>query len=398
MIEPQNIPWSEKYRPKNFKDIKGQELAVSGVKLFLEKFPKKRALILHGTPGTGKTSLAYAIASDMDAEILELNASDFRNKEKIESIITPASKQQSLFRRNKIILVDEVDGISSIKDRGGLTELIDIIENTSFPIIITANDIWKKDFNDLRSKSEVVQLKEVDYKVIREILEITCKKEDCVVSNDVLTSIAIKSRGDIRAALNDLQILSKSESKDLIKEVGDRNKEQSIFQAMQYIFKNSKIDNNMLKIFDEVNMPLDEIFLWVEENIPLEYSGQELYKAFDLLSLADVYRGRIRRNRHWRFLVYQSFLLGPAIASVKKNNRSGWVSYRKPSRILKIWLQNQRSLKKKSICKKYAVYCHISTKTAMKDFMVLKMILKDEKIRNELKLSEEEVAYLDKPI
>jgi len=398
MIEPQNIPWSEKYRPKKFKDVKGQELAINKIKDFLESFPKKRAVILHGAPGTGKTSLAYGVASETDAEILELNASDFRNKEKIKSIIMPASEQMSLFKRNKIILVDEVDGISAIKDRGGLTELLSIIETTSFPIIITANDIWKKDFNELRSSSEVVQLKEIDYKTIREIMISICEKENCVVSSDVLTSIAIKARGDIRAALNDLQIISKSESKELLKDFGERNKEQSIFQAMQYVFKNAKIDASMLKVFDEVNMPLDEIFLWVEENIPMEYSGLELYKAFDALSLADVFRGRIRRNRHWRFMVYESFLLGPAIASVKKNNRTGWVSYRKPSRILKIWLQNQRSLKKKSISKKYAVYCHISTKTAMKDFMLLKMILKNEKVRKELRLSEEEIAYLDKPV
>ena len=398
MIEPQNIPWSEKYRPKKFFEIKGQELAIDKMKNFLKSFPKTKAVILHGPPGTGKTSLAYGVASELDAEILELNASDFRNKEKINSIIAPASAQKSLFKKNKIILVDEVDGISSIKDKGGLSELLDIIDNTSFPIIITANDIWKRDFNDLRSKSEVIQLKEIDYKTIRDIMSVICEKENCVVANDVLTSIAIKSRGDIRAALNDLQIMSKSESKDLLKELGERNKEQSIFQAMQQIFKNFKIDERMIKVFDEVNMPLDEIFLWIEENIPMEYTGEELYKAFDALSLADVFRGRIRRNRHWRFMVYESFLLGPAIASVKKENKTNWTSYRKPSRILKIWLQNQRNLKKKTICKKYALYCHISTKTAMKDFMLLKIILKNDKVRSNLKLSEEEIAYLDKPI
>ena len=398
MMNMDNVPWCEKYRAKCFDDIKGQDLAVDKVKIFMKSFPKKRAVALHGAPGVGKTSLAYAVASEMDAEVLELNASDFRNKAKIAEIVGPASQQKSLFKKNKIILIDEVDGISSMKDRGGIAELLILMEKSSFPVIITANDIWGKKFNLLRRKAEVVQLKEVDYKTVLKILMDVCEKENCVVSGEVLTSIAIKSRGDIRAALNDLQILSKMDSPELVKEVGDRNKEQSIFTSLQHVFQNANIDEEMLRVYDEVNMPIDDIFLWIEENLPLAYNGEELCNALDALSLADVFRGRIRRQRHWRFMVYEYFLLGAGIASVKKYNRSGWTQYRKPSRILKIWLQNQRAAKKKTICQKYAKHCHISTKTAMKDFMLLKVILSNGGIREGLKLSEDEIAYLDKPI
>jgi len=398
MINKENIPWTEKYRARYFKDVRGQDVAIDKVKIFLKSFPRKKAAILYGSPGVGKTSLAYAIALEMDAEILELNASDLRNKTKINEIIGGASQQKSLFRKNKIILVDEVDGVSAIKDKGGLGELLVLIEKSSFPMIITANDIWQKKFGLLRQKAELIGFKEVDYKIVLQILNEVCEKENCVVSRDVLASIAIKARGDIRAALNDLQILSKMDVPILLKEVGDRDKEQSIFSALQHIFKNAKIDSEMINVFEEVNMPIDEIFLWIEENIPIEYKGVELAKAFDSLSIADVFRGRIQRQRHWRFMVYEYFLLGPGIAGVKQYNRTGWTSYKKPSRILKIWLQNQRAAKKKSICQKYARYCHISTKTAMKDFMLLKVILQREDIRKELKLNDDEIAYLDKPI
>jgi replication factor C large subunit len=398
MMNMDNAPWCEKYRVKYFSDIRGQDLAVDKIRLFLKTFPKKKAIALHGPPGVGKTSLAYAIASEMDAEILELNASDFRNKAKIGEIVGPATQQKSLFRKNKIILVDEVDGISAMKDRGGLGELLALLDKSAFPIIITANDIWQSKFNLLRRKSEVVQLKEVDYKEVLKILMDVCEKENCVVSGEVLTSIAMKSRGDIRAALNDLQLLSKMDSPELIKEVGERNKEQSIFSSLQYVFKTAKIDDEMIRVYDEVNMPIDDIFLWIEENLPLEYKGEELAKALDALSLADVFRGRIRRQRHWRFMVYEYFLLGPAIAGVKKYNRTGWTAYKKPSRILKIWLQNQRAAKKKTICQKYAKHCHISTKTAMKDFLLLKVILQKTDIREELRLTDDEIAYLDKPL
>jgi replication factor C large subunit len=398
MMNMDNVPWCEKYRATSFEDVKGQELAIDKVKMFLKSFPKKRAVALHGPPGIGKTSLAYAVASEMDAEVLELNASDFRNKAKIAEIVGPASRQKSLFKKSKIILIDEADGVSAMKDRGGITELMVLLERSAFPVIVTANDIWDKKFSALRKKADVVALKEVDKKIVVDILREVCEKENCAVSEDVLTSIALKARGDIRAALNDLQILSKMDSPDLLREVGDRNKEQSIFGALQHVFQNAKIDEEMLRVYDEVNMPIDDVFLWVEENLPIAYKGEELCRALEVLSLADVFRGRIRRQRHWRFMVYEYFLLGAGVASVKEYNRGGWAQYKKPSRILKIWLQNQRAAKKKTICEKYSRVCHISVKTAMKDFMLLREILRSSSIRKELDLSIDEVAYLDKEV
>jgi replication factor C large subunit len=396
MMNLKNIPWSEKYRAKGFDDVQGQDLAVDKVKVFLKSFPKKKAIVLHGPPGVGKTSLAYAVASENDAEILELNASDFRNKAKISEIVGPASRQASLFGKGKIILIDEVDGISAMKDRGGLVTLLGLLAKSAFPIIITANDIWNKKFSMLRKKAEIVALKEVDYKVVLKILMDVCESENVAVSGEVLKGIAIRARGDIRAALNDLEILSKMEVKELMTEVGERDKEKSIFEALQFVFQKSKINEDMLKVYDNVNVSLDEVFLWVEENLAVVYSGEELCLALDRLSLADVYRGRIRKQRHWRFMIYEYFLLGAGVASVKKYDRGGWTSYKKPSRILKIWLQNQRAAKKKSICEKYAKVAHISVKGAMKDFLLLRMVLGSDKIREELDLNGDEIAYLDK--
>src|SRR3989344_9403195 len=132
--------WAEKYRPIYFEDIRGQEEAVAKIKDFIKNFPlKKRAIILYGHTGTGKTTLAHVAAKETNSEIFELNASDLRNKLKLKETLKPAIEQQSLIKKSKIILVDEADGITGT-DYGGVQELIELIDETTYPIIITAND------------------------------------------------------------------------------------------------------------------------------------------------------------------------------------------------------------------------------------------------------------------
>lgn len=395
----ENLPWVEKYRAKSYNDIKGQDFAISKIKSFLSNFPKKKTIILHGPCGVGKTSLVYATSYETESELLELNASDLRDKKKISEIIGNSVQQKSLFNKNKIILIDEVDGISSSKDRGGLNELLGLIEKSCFPIFITANNIWNKKFNLLRTKSELIGFKDINYKIVLDVLKNICNNENLNISMDVLTSISVKAKGDLRAAINDLQLISQLKDTSIIQsdEIKGRNKEESIFIALQHIFKNNNVDEFMIRVFDEVNMPIDELFLWIDENIPLEYKNrEELALAYNALSLADIFRGRIYRKQHWRFLVYEYFLLSGGIAASKKQNRGGFTNYKRPSRILKIWLNNQRTAKKKSICQKYAKYTHISIKRAMRDFMLIKIILKNEKIRQDLRLTNEEVDFLDK--
>ena len=153
-------PFTEKYRSKSLKDIENQQEAIQKLKRFISGFgknSKKKAAIVYGPSGSGKTSLIYAIAYDMKFEVIELNASDFRSKKDIENIIMPAINQKSLFFKSKIILIDEIDGISGNKDRGGIQALVSLINDTNYPILLTANDIWQDKFNSLRQKAELIQ-------------------------------------------------------------------------------------------------------------------------------------------------------------------------------------------------------------------------------------------------
>ena len=382
--------FAEKYRPTVLRDLIGQETAIQEVQKFLKEFPKKKAMILHGPSGTGKTTLVHAISKEHNLDIFELNSSDLRNRLKLEEILKPASLQQSLFKIGKILLMDEVDGVTGT-DIGGVPELIRILEKSAHPIIMTGNDIWDSKFSDLRPKCKLIEMKQLSVDNIVQVLNSIVKKEGFSENIHYLRQIAIKSQGDLRAALNDLQtyILTDQTNIDFLEE---RSKKDSIFNILKKLFQERE-DN--LNLFDNTKMSLDEILLWIEENIPREYKGRALARAYLALARADVFRGRIYRQQFWRFLVYQNIFQSAGISYAKDSPKAGFTKYERPQRILKIWLNNTIMSKKKTISQKYAKYVHCSTKRAMRDFTLIKKIIQnDQVIQEQLKLGPEEIDFI----
>jgi len=386
------IPLIEKYKVKKLSDIKGQDLAIQEIKNFLRVFPKKRAIILNGPVGIGKTSLAIAIANELNLELFELNASDLRNRKKLEEILRPSIEQRSLFKKGKIILMDEADGITA-NDRGGLPELIALIEKTSYPIIITSNDIWNRKYSLLRKKSLLINLKELKQEIIINIINEILKKENKKINTKTIEIISKKSRGDVRAALNDLQTLLYLGEEEFISDIYEREKEEDIFNVMKKLFQ-EPTKKETISIYNSLKMELDEILLWIEENIPREYQNESLYNAYNYLSKADLFKGRVYRQQYWRFLLYQNFFLSAGISSSSKIKTKKFVKYQRPTRILKIWLSNRKNAKKKSIATKYAKITHISKKQALKDFFLISLII-DEKTKNKIRLENDEREYLE---
>ena len=382
--------FAEKYRPTVLKDLIGQESAIQEVQKFLKEFPKKKGIILHGPSGTGKTTLVHAIAKEHNLDIFELNSSDLRNRLKLEEILKPASLQQSLFKIGKILLMDEVDGVTGT-DIGGVPELIRIIEKTAHPIIMTGNDIWDSKFSDLRPKCKLIEMKQLSVDNIVQVLNSIVKKEGFSENIHYLRQIAIKSQGDLRAALNDLQtyILTDQTNINFLEE---RNKKDSIFNILKKLFQ-ERSDN--LELFDNTKMSLDEILLWIEENIPREYKGRALAKAYLALAKADIFRGRIYRKQFWRFLVYQNIFQSAGISYAKDKPKVSFTKYERPQRILKIWLNNTITAKKKTISQKYAKFVHCSTHRAMQDFQVIKKIIaSNPEIAKNLHLGDEEMEFV----
>jgi len=382
---------SEKYRAKRYSEIVHQDQAVSEVTKFLMEFPKKKkALILHGPAGTGKTSLALAAAKENDLEVLELNSSDLRNRSKLEATLRPATMQKSLFKKGKIILMDEVDGVTGT-DIGGIPELVRVIMVSNYPIIMTCNDVWQSKLSPVRQKSKLVEMKLLDLGTIIALLLKISEAEGFNKSPQFLKQIAIKSQGDIRAAINDLESYGRLDDEE-IDLTDTRNVSQSIFNVLKRLFKERQ---DFLGLFDTTNESLDQILLWIEENIPKEYKNEVLARAYYALGDADRFRGRIYKNQSWRFLVYQNAFQSAGVSYAKDEPLEGFTKYEKPKRVLKIWLNNQKIAKKKTIAKKYARHVHCSTKRALRDFTTLIPMLKQESVQKRMRLSDEEIAYVN---
>jgi replication factor C large subunit len=399
-------PYIKKYCPVKSSDIVGQDSAISGLKRFIMNFDKspKKAVFVYGPSGVGKTCSVYCLAEESNLEVVEVNASAFRNKEQIKSIVGGALGQQSLFSKGKIILIDEVDGLSGSKDRGGLQEVVRLIKDTTYPIILTATNPWDNKFSSLRSKCVLVKFEELNYEKIFPVLKEICKSENINYDESSLKSLSRMVGGDLRAAINDLQQLSAASGKlgkEELASLSHREKQDSIKNALTRIFKTTD-PKLAIGAFDNVNEDMDQRMLWLDKNLPEEYTEPaDLCRAYDKLSKADVFSRRIRRWQHWRFLVYINALITGGIAVSKDKKYDKFVDYKPTGRLLKIYWANIKNMKRKAIALKIAQKTHTSKREILKNFEYYQIIFKKNKemadsIATELDLEKEEIAYLQK--
>lgn len=389
--------WVEKYRPRTLEDVQGHSKALSELKHFIQNYERGAALV-YGKMGCGKTCSIYALARDLKLEVLEVNSSDVRNKERINSIVGQSSKQRSLFGKGKLILVDEVDALSGQKDRGCIQALAKIVSESEFPIVLTAENPYEQRLSVLRHKCKMIDFSTLSYDGVFKILKKVCNGEGIRYDELVLKDLARRSGGDARAAINDLQIVCATKKVlESLDDLGEREQKDSIINALKLIFK-SRNPENVLNAFDKTDLNLDECLLWLDENLPKEYQGVDLFNAYNFVSKSDVFKGRIVRWQHWRFLVYINALLTAGVALSKKKKYDGFVAYKPTSRILKIWKAKMKHAKRKAVAEKIAKNTRTSTRRVLNDTLpYLKFIFKKRKgedIIKELELSDDEVAWL----
>jgi replication factor C large subunit len=395
------MPYIKKYTPQTVQEVQGQEKAIVALQSYFTHFKKGKACLVYGPPGSGKTSAVHALAAEKQVEVIEVNASDVRNKDGITTVVGAASQQQSLFSKGKLILLDEIDGLSGTKDRGGLAELTRLVTTSSFPLICTLEDPFDSKFKALRKASLLVEFEALSPSIIKTALERIAKKENLTCSSEVIQAISFKAGGDIRAALNDLQLLGNSTLDD-VGDFGEREKKESIQQALLKIFKTSD-PSIALRAFDYVPEDLDKCLMWIDENLPKEYEKpEEIASAYDFISRADIMQRRIRRWQYWRFLVYVNAYLSAGVAVSKQEKYRKQFEYVQSKRPLKIWMANRKYEKRKAIAEKIAHATHTSTTRALQDTLpYFQQVFKKNKeqsavLTEAFDFSSEEVQWLRK--
>jgi len=400
--------WAVKHRPKSLAEIVGNsesiEKFVDWVKSWEKGVPKKRAAFLYGPPGTGKTVTVEAVAHDLSMEFVEKNASDYRTEEAVNRFAGLASQYSSLFGGKRIILLDELDGLTGTSDRGGVKAIGDVVKNAQCSIVLIANSAYDPRFATLRVYCLLLEFKRPPAGEVAKCLKRISESEGIQVDEAALKFIAQRSGGDVRSAVNDLQALGQGKKKLVYEDVswlGYRDRQDSIFNVLRMILY-GKTCSGAKHAVDMADVDVDMLFEWIYENVPAHMSdSHDLADAMNALAIADVYRGRIRRTRDWGFMRYVIDYMTAGVALARKNSRvSGWVPFKFPERIQMLSRSRSERAMRLSIGNKVKHRCHISAVRASKEVVpYLRIIFKSDPemaagLAKWLVMDEEMVGYL----
>jgi replication factor C large subunit len=379
MVEPN---WTDKHKPINLAEMAGQGKAASEIQQWLRNWKRGSALMIAGQPGVGKTLLAELAAKELGLAVAELNASDERTPAMMASFIQAATTKQ-LFGSGKVMVIDEADGLSGRSDRGAAGAITDLIKTSFYPVIIIANDPYDQKLRSIRQHCDIIKLGKVPSPSIVKFLRTVCEKEGVESEEDALKSLARWSGGDMRSAIGDLQMIVKGKSKlaeSDLEALGFRERESSIYDIMPTIMHGGSVNAARSALRSGDKDP-DEIFLWVENNAAAEFTDQnELAEAFDILSRADIMRGRVRRQQNWRFKAYMSDLVACVSAVGNPEARRRWIQYQPPARMLMLGRTKAERELLNSAAGKIGAKLHCSKRIVKRDYLpYLKLVTKKNK-------------------
>lgn len=207
------LMWVEKYRPKNLDEVVGLKDIVESLKAFMKKPKTMPHLMLAGVPGTGKTTIALAIAHELygtnwKSYTLELNASDERGIDTVRERIKDFSRYSRTGFGNipfALIILDECDQMTG-PAQTALRRIMEIGSRTSRFILICNQS--SKIIEPIQSRCAIFRFSRIDKQAMKEQLICIATKEKVNLLPEAAERIVEFSEGDLRHAINALQTAS----------------------------------------------------------------------------------------------------------------------------------------------------------------------------------------------
>ncbi len=326
---------------------------------------KRRPILISGPCGTGKSASARLIAEQHGWNIVELNASDYRDKESIEKLLTAASQSRTIFGKTNLILLDEIDELAPRFDKGANTAIANLLKTAKNPVIFIANNRWERNISFLRNAVDNIDFKKLSSLTIARILEKFVKQNKLKVDKETIDAVANRSNGDARSALNDVAVLD-SAGKDAAEIIGMRDRKVDIFTTLDKIFlantysapiaaaANSDVENDML-------------IKWIDESLPKRYINREdLAEGYKMLSLASIFASRASRTQYYTYWRYMNAYMTSGIALSKNSYPDRTKRYTFPKTITDLSQSKERRSIRIDIARKLKKRLHLNTARIIK--------------------------------